>query len=90
MPKKVIAYEKTQPETYSTTDTAVAAYLKTLGIRLVNLTRDAHRTTFIFADPEQCQEAALAWINEDSVDVQAHVFSRELSRMKNLAMRGSL
>lgn len=54
------------PQTYSTSDIALAAYLKLSGLRLVECGRDGPKFRFVFEDPDGEGEAlALEFVNSD-------------------------
>lgn len=51
---------------YTTSDIAVAAYLKLRGVRLVDCGRDGQKFSFVFDDPDgKCGDLALEFINSD-------------------------
>jgi hypothetical protein len=52
--------------TYSTSDIALAAYLKLKGMRLVECGKDGQKFRFVFEDPDsEGAELALEFVNSD-------------------------
>jgi len=51
---------------YTTSDIALAAYLKLKGVRLVDCGKDGQKFSFIFEDPSfSCEDLALEFANSD-------------------------
>lgn len=51
---------------YTTSDIALAAYLKLKGIRLIDCGKDGQKFSFVFDDPDNaCEDLALEFANSD-------------------------
>jgi len=79
----------TPPDCYRTADLPLAAYLRCQGVHLRSIHLVGRRAFFVFENGEYCIEMARNWANEDDCEVSGPVYSRELSKLKALAAKGS-
>jgi len=58
---------------YPVSDFYLAAYLKSKNIKLINISRDGKRVTFIFDDQSDCVQLAKDFYNDGSVQVNPFI-----------------
>lgn len=76
------------PDTYSTADLALAAFLKERGHSLVGIRSELGCGVFVFQDGMELQQDILNWSNDETTLLRPRSFLNNVRDLKGLARGG--